>query len=165
MPNPNLFVDIDPDLILGGQGNLWTEVIPTLQFAYYMTYPRAFALSESLWSPLSAKDYKNFLGRTEVHFERFDQAGKSIAKTIYEPDVKVNMEGGKLMCSLSTGFEDIEFRYTIDNTYPVGMGKTYTEPFEVPQGDLKLRAQSYRNGEPIGRMLIIDRKDLEARLK
>ena len=165
MPNPNLFVDIDPELILGGQGNLWTEVIPTLQYAYYMTYPRAFALSEALWSPLAVKDYKNFLGRTETHFSRFDQAGRSIAKTIYEPEVKVKMESGKLMCTLGTSFDDIEFRYTIDNTYPVGMGKKYTEAFVVPEGDLKLRAQSYRNGEPIGRMLIIDRKELESRAK
>jgi hexosaminidase len=165
MPNPNLFVDIDPELILGGQGNLWTEVIPTLQYAYYMTYPRAFALSEALWSPLAVKDYKNFLGRTEVHFGRFDQAGRSIAKTIHEPEVKVKMESGKLMCTLKASFDDIEFRYTIDNTYPVGMGKKYTEAFVVPQGDLKLRVQSYRNGQPIGRMLIIDRKELEARAK
>ncbi len=165
MPNPNLYVDIDPDLILGGQGNLWTEVIPTLQFAYYMTYPRALALSESLWSPLASKDYQNFLFRTEAHFDRFDQSGKSIAKTIYEPEIKLKMESGKLMCTLATPFEDIEFRYTIDNTYPVGMGTKYTGPFEIPQGDLKLRAQSYRDGQPIGRMLLIDRKDLEARVK
>ena len=165
MPNPNLFVDIDPELILGGQGNLWTEVIPTLDFAYYMTYPRAFALSEALWSPLSAKDYKNFLERTEAHFDRFDQAGRNIAKTIYEPKVKVKMEGGKLICTLDKSFDDIEMRYTIDNTYPVGLGQVYTDTFEVPQGDLKLRVQSYRDGEPIGRMLIIDRKDLEARAK
>ena len=165
MPNPNLFVDIDPELILGGQGNLWTEVIPTLQYAYYMTYPRAFALSEALWSPHAVKDYKNFLARTETHFDRFDQAGRSIAKTIYEPEVKVKMESGKLMCTLRASFDDIEFRYTIDNTYPVGLGKKYTEAFAVPEGDLKLRAQSYRNGQPIGRMLIIDRNDLEARAK
>jgi hexosaminidase len=36
---------IDAKLILGGQGNLWTEVIPDLQFAFYMTYPRAFAIA------------------------------------------------------------------------------------------------------------------------
>ncbi len=165
MPNPNLFVDIDPELILGGQGNLWTEVIPSLQYAYYMTYPRAFAISESLWSPLAAKDFKNFLSRTEVHFDRFDQSGRSIAKTIYEPEVIIKMEGKKMMCTIKTSFEDIEVKYTIDNTYPVGTGKKYTETFEVPPGDLKLRAQSYRDGEPIGRMLIIDRKDLEARVK
>ncbi len=165
MPNPNLFVDIDPKYILGGQGNLWTEVIPTLQYAYYMTYPRAFALSESLWSPLQSKDYASFVKRTEAHFNRFDQAGLNIAKTIYEPEVKLKMDSKKLMCTLKTPFEDIEMYYTIDNTYPVTFGTKYTEPFEVPEGDLKLRVQSFRNGEPIGRLLMIDRKDLEARVK
>ena len=47
--NP-LPVGVDASLILGGQGNLWTEQIPTLGHAFYMTYPRAFALSESLWT-------------------------------------------------------------------------------------------------------------------
>ena len=37
---------VDPELILGGQGNLWTEAVPDLSFAFYMTYPRAFALAE-----------------------------------------------------------------------------------------------------------------------
>ena len=165
MPNPNLFVDIDPKYILGGQGNLWTEVIPNLQYAYYMTYPRAFAIAEALWSPLKVKDYASFIARTESHFERFDQAGRNIAKTIYEPEVKVKMEGKKLMCTLKNPFDDIEMHYTVDNTYPVTFGNTYTEPFEVPEGDLKLRVQSFRNGEPIGRLLIIDRKDLEQRVK
>jgi hexosaminidase len=164
MPNPNLFVDIDPELILGGQGNLWTEVVPNLQYAYYMTYPRAFAIAESLWSPLKAKDFNSFLSRTEAHFERFDQAGRNIAKTIYEPQVKVKKEGKKLMCTLATPFDDIDMFFTVDNTYPVTFGTKYTEAFEVPEGDLKLRVQSFRNGEPIGRLLIIDRKDLEEKL-
>ena len=165
MPNPNLFVDIDPELILGGQGNLWTEVIPSLQFAYYMTYPRAFAIAEALWTPLKAKDYGSFVKRTEAHFDRFDQAGMNIAKTIYEPQVKVKKQGKKLMCTLSTPFDDIEMFYTVDNTYPVTFGTKYTETFEVPEGDLKLRVQSFRDGKPIGRLLIIDRKDLEGRAK
>ena len=60
MPNPNLFVDIDPKFILGGQGNLWTEVIPTLQYAYYMTYPRAFALAEAPLDPFECKRLRFF---------------------------------------------------------------------------------------------------------
>ena len=75
---------LDPELILGGQGNLWTEAIPNLPYAFYMTYPRAFALSESLWSKKDDKNWDDFLRRTESHFKRFDQRGINIAKTIYE---------------------------------------------------------------------------------
>ena len=52
--------DVDPKYILGGQGNLWTEVIPSLSYAFYMTYPRAFAIAETLWSPKEHKDWNNF---------------------------------------------------------------------------------------------------------
>jgi hexosaminidase len=156
---------LDPELILGGQGNLWTEVIPNLPYAFYMTYPRGMALSESLWSPKENKNWENFLDRTEAHFNRFDEMEINIAKTIYEPHVKVYKEGNKLMCALKNDFEDIEMYYTIDNTYPVKFGNKYTEPFEVPKGDLSLRVQSFRNGQPIERLLQIHRKDLESRVK
>ncbi len=156
---------LDPELILGGQGNLWTEVIPNLPYAFYMTYPRGMALAESLWSPKENKSWKNFLDRTEVHFKRFDEMEINIAKTIYEPHVKVYKEGNKLMCALKNDFEDIEMYYTIDNTYPVKFGHKYTEPFEVPKGDLSLRVQSFRNGQPIERLLQIHRTDLELRVK
>ena len=165
MPNPNLFVDVDPELILGGQGNLWTEEVPNLQFAYYMTYPRAFALAESLWSPLAAKDYSTFISKTEAHFKRFDEGNLNIAKTIYEPKVKVSMNGKKMICTLETPFEDIEMFYTIDNTYPVTFGSKYEEAFEIPNGELSLRVQSFRDGKPIGRLLQVTRKSLEERLK
>ncbi len=156
---------LDPELILGGQGNLWTEEIPNLPFAFYMTYPRAMAISESLWSPKENKNWENFLSRTEVHFKRFDAQGVSVAKTIYEPEIRVYMEGRKLMCELKNPFTDIEMYYTIDNTYPIELGKIYTEPFEIPAGDLSLRAQSFRDGQAIERLLQIHRTDLEKRLK
>lgn len=165
MPNPNLFVDIDPKFILGGQGNLWTEVIPTLPFAFYMTYPRGMALSESLWSPKENKNWENFLSRTEAHFKRFDEQGLSISKTIYEPAIRVYKEGRKLMCEMKTPFSDIEMYYTIDNTYPIEYGKKYEGPFEIPAGDLSLRVQSFRNGQPLERLLQIHRTDLEKRVK
>ena len=156
---------LDPELILGGQGNLWTEEVPTLYFAFYMTYPRAMALSESLWSPQESKDWENFLERTESHFQRFDMNGINVAKTIYEPEVRVYQEGRKLMCELKNPFSDIEMYYTIDNTYPITYGKKYESPFEIPAGDFSLRVQSFRDGKAIERLLQIPRKDLESRVK
>lgn len=163
MPNPNLFVDIDQDLILGGQGNLWTEAVPNLPYAYYMTYPRALALSEVFWTSNKNKNWEDFLRRTETHFDRFDAEGVNIAKVIYEPVVKVKNSGRKLSCSLKTPFEGIEIYYTIDNTYPIKNGHKYQGPFDIPQGDFYLRTQSFRNGQPIGRILRIHRDELEKR--
>ena len=156
---------LDPELILGGQGNLWTEDVPSLSFAFYMTYPRAMALSESLWSSKANKNWESFLTRTTSHFERFDERKINIAKTIYEPEVHVYKEGRKLMCKLTNSFSDIDMHYTIDNTYPVSFGIKYEEPFELPAGNYSLRVQSFRNGEAIERLLQIPRKDLESRAK
>ncbi len=47
--------------ILGGQANLWTEYISTMEKLEYMTYPRALALSQSLWCDNTKKpDYETF---------------------------------------------------------------------------------------------------------
>ncbi len=153
------------ELILGGQGNLWTEVIPNLPFAFYMTYPRAFALAETFWSPQEKKDWESFIARTEAHFERFDASGTSISKAVYDPIVKVTDVGVGLMVQLTNPLPDTEIYYTIDNTYPVRFGKKYSEPFQLPEGDLSLRCQVFRNGEPLGRMLLIPRDDLVKRAR
>lgn len=151
---------IKSDYILGGQGNLWTEAVPNLQFAFYMTYPRAFAISESLWSKKGSKNWNSFIKRTEAHFIRFDKTKTNICKAIYEPIVKIYKKNGKIMCKLENNVPDLEIFYTIDNTYPVKFGIKYSKPFEIHKGELNLRTQSYRNGKAIGRELILNRTEL-----
>ena len=46
---------VDPKLIKGGQANLWTEQIYNMRHQQYMTWPRAFAVAESVWSPKEKK--------------------------------------------------------------------------------------------------------------
>jgi hexosaminidase len=157
--------DVDPRFILGGQGNLWTEVIPSLSFAFYMTYPRAFALSEVLWSPAGLRDWNGFITRTENHFNRFDANHTSISKAVYDPIVSIRKEHNKLMCELKNSMPGTEIYYTVDNTYPVQFGKKYSAPFKIPGGDLSLRAQTFRDGKPLGRELIIHRTELEKRVR
>lgn len=157
--------DVDASLILGGQANLWTEAIPTIQYAFYMTYPRAFSIAETLWSPKEQKNWKNFIDRTEQHFTRFDSQNISISKAVLEPKVIVYKKDKKLFCKLENAANNIDIYYTIDNTNPVQFGTKYSKPFEIPEGNLKLRTQSFRNGKPIGRVLIINREDLKKRLK
>lgn len=155
---------VDPKYILGGQGNLWTEKIPTIEHAFYMTYPRALAIIESVWSPSEKKEWNNFSTRLETHFNRFETAGKPISKAVYDPIVSVKKQDGKMMCTLSNDLSNIEIYYTIDGTFPAQYSTKYTQPFEIPKGDITFRAVSYRNGKPIGRTLTIIKEMLEKRI-
>jgi hexosaminidase len=155
---------VDSKYILGGQGNLWTEKIPTIEHAFYMTYPRALAIIESVWSPSEKKEWNNFSTRLETHFKRFETAGKPISKAVYDPIVSVKKQDGKMMCTLSNDLSNVDIYYTIDGTFPAQYSTKYTQPFEIPKGDITFRAVSYRNGKPIGRTLTISKEMLEKRI-
>ena len=155
---------VDPKYILGGQGNLWTEKIPTIEHAFYMTYPRALAIIESVWSPSEKKEWNNFSTRLETNFNRFETAGKPISKAVYDPIVSVKKQDGKMICTLSNDLSNVDIYYTIDGTFPAQYSTKYTQPFKIPKGDITLRAVSYRNGKPIGRTLTISKEMLEKRI-
>jgi hexosaminidase len=61
--------------ILGGQGQLWGELIPNERHREYQTYPRACALIETIWSPKQYRDYSQFHKRLEYHTKRLKAAG------------------------------------------------------------------------------------------
>ena len=70
--------------ILGAQGNLWTEYIPTFEHALYMTLPRLTALAEVVWSEKSARDWNNFHDRLQTAFQRYDMLGIVYARHLVE---------------------------------------------------------------------------------
>lgn len=154
---------VDSKYILGGQGNLWTEQIPTIRHAFYMTYPRAFALAETLWSPKEKKNWNGFVNRVEQHFQRLDAYEVPVSQAIYDPIIKTKKEGDKLVVTITSDLPNTELYYTIDNTFPEQYTPKYTEPITIPEGDVTLKAVTYRNGRPIGRMLSISVKELEKR--
>ncbi len=61
--------------VLGGQGQLWGEYIADRKHREYMTYPRAAALSEVLWSPAESRNYEQFATRLAEHLKRLDAMG------------------------------------------------------------------------------------------
>ena len=61
--------------ILGTQGNLWTEWLPSLQHAEYMIFPRGCALAEVCWSAQDGRNWNDFMRRLRVQAQRFDQLG------------------------------------------------------------------------------------------
>ena len=60
--------------VLGGQGQLWGELIADAPRRDFMTWPRACALIETLWSPSDNRNIDEFLLRLDSHLERLKAA-------------------------------------------------------------------------------------------
>jgi hexosaminidase len=58
--------------IIGGQANLWSELLYFGRQAEYMLFPRLCALSEALWSPRQKRSFEDFSARLETHKRRLD---------------------------------------------------------------------------------------------
>lgn len=62
-PQPVLLNPEEKKFILGAQGNVWTEYIPTFSQVQYMALPRMAALSEVVWTQSRTKDFAAFKKR------------------------------------------------------------------------------------------------------
>jgi hexosaminidase len=62
-------------LVLGGQGNLWSEIIYAGKIAEYMIFPRICALAETFWSANKDRNIEDFGKRLEIHQQRLDKLG------------------------------------------------------------------------------------------
>ena len=58
--------------ILGVQGQVWTEYIPTPEKAEYMAFPRACAMAEIGWTALDRKNFDEFSRSLDHHLRRLD---------------------------------------------------------------------------------------------
>ena len=69
-PVPDFFSPDQADLILGAQGNVWTEYLPTAQHVEYHVWPRALALAEAVWSEPARRDWADFEARLPTALDR-----------------------------------------------------------------------------------------------
>ncbi|MFO7724092.1 MAG: beta-N-acetylhexosaminidase [Oceanipulchritudo sp.] len=66
-PLPEALSSREQKHILGIQGSVWSEYIKTPEAFEYMVYPRAQALAEVAWSPLSKRNWEDFRKRLLRH--------------------------------------------------------------------------------------------------
>ena len=74
-PVPAKLNPADASHILGAQGNLWTEYVPSLPRVEYMLFPREAAMAEVVWSPKELRDWTDFSRRLETDCQRLDAFG------------------------------------------------------------------------------------------
>jgi len=82
-PLPSELTKEEQKHILGLQGNVWTEYIPTFDHLETMAFPRAFAIAETGWTPLAKKDFEDFLLRFNAQKARYDIMGVNYFKGEY----------------------------------------------------------------------------------
>jgi len=154
----------DAKLIKGGQANLWTEQVYNIRQAEYMTWPRGFAIAESVWSPREKKNWSDFFARTEQHFKRLDVAETKYAPSVYDPIFAVRRTADKqLLITLSTEVEGLDMYYSFDNSFPDRFYPKYNAPLVPPIDAKVLKVITYRGKTPIGRMMNMPIEELDKR--
>jgi hexosaminidase len=89
-PIPALLASSHQSHVLGAQGNLWTEYIPSLTHLEYMALPRMCALSEVDWSARDARDWDGFLLRAQTHARRLDALGLNYRRLSLDATIPSN---------------------------------------------------------------------------
>lgn len=71
-------LELSPDeagRVIGTQGCVWTEYMPTAKHVEYMAYPRTVALAELAWSPRETRDWDSFRTRLVPSLALLDRLG------------------------------------------------------------------------------------------
>jgi hexosaminidase len=154
--------------IIGVQGNLWTELMPTFARDQHALYPRIAALSEVGWSAASEHNWHGFLQRLTAEFARYRALGIGYSDTAFAPAFDVSAgRKGMLQVALSNQANFGEIRYTTDGSTPTSTSTQYVRPLEFSaQGKVTLRAATFeRDGFDLAapRTQVLDASSLFSR--
>jgi hexosaminidase len=126
-------------MVLGGQGNLWTEQLQNMRAVQYMVWPRALAVAEAVWSPKDSRNWKNFVCRVEKEFERMDEAGVRYSRSMFDPIIKTTAEGTGTKLQMDTEIEGLDIYYSFDGSIPDNFYPKYSNPLIIPKDALEVK--------------------------
>ncbi len=106
-PLPEELSELDEKYILGGQANLWTEYIASMNQLEYMTYPRALALAQAVWCK-EKPSFDSFLTDFITYQEEYlDRYGVNYARSIHQPKLEIT----RAKNGINVHFKGIEENY------------------------------------------------------
>ena len=140
---PNGATAAEARRIIGVQGGLWTEQMPTFAHDQHAVFPRIAALSELGWSPASAHDWNDFLQRMPAELARYCALGIDYADSAFAPAFHVTAgKDGKLRAELSNQVTSGTMRYTTDGSEPTYQATPYAGPLTLA-GRVTLRVATF----------------------
>lgn len=140
--------------ILGVQGNVWAEYLPTYEHAEYMIYPRIIALAEVGWTPVKNKHPESFKRRINNEIRHIKAKGYNpfTLSELVQTSQTVDYAKKRIMLSLTSEKHPIDIRYTTDGSEPTASSKLYKKPFAVKDSIL-LTARLFDGNKPLGKSL------------
>ena len=110
--------------VLGVQGNLWHEYIPSPEHTEYMLWPRAFAIAENGWTLPENKDWPSFRARAQRQADYLADKG-------YHP-FDLRQEFGERKVSLQptrhlASGKPVTYNIPWSKSYPAAEEKTLTD--------------------------------------
>ncbi len=148
-PVPKELTKEEAKYIIGAQGNMWTEYIPTPELVEYMVYPRAIALSEVVWTPQKLRNYKDFLKRLIPHIEELKNEGVNVANHLGDISAKFENTGDGVKMTLWNSMPGSIIYYTLDGKIPDNTFPVYSEP-GIIRKSVKIKAVTYYKGKQAG---------------
>ena len=148
-PVPDVLDAEQQKYIIGVEGCVWTEYMPTPARVEYMAWPRMCAIAESGWSRVP-KDWDGFTRRLETHLDRLDRLDVGYCKAFFDPfiELRKDTEYSKVAV-LSVDAPDAEIHYTLDGSTPTLASPVYTGPFVINRQQ-RVTAAAFRDGKQIG---------------
>ena len=131
--------------ILGVQGCLWTELMPTFADAQHAVFPRIAALSELAWSAADTHDWNGFVARLPAELARYRALGIGYADSAFAPAFGVTAAtDGTLQVALSKQVAFGDIHYTTDGSLPTAGSHPHVRTLEFPAHDkVTLRAAAF----------------------
>lgn len=147
-PVPEELTNAESKHILGAQGNVWTEFIPTPEQAEYMAVPRMTALAEVVWSLASKRNWEDFRERLNTQFERFNYMGINYSTGSWKVDIipEMSEDGKKYTVTLQTEQPGYPVYYTLDGTNPDTTSLLYNEPIVIDT-TVTIKAGIFKQGK------------------
>ena len=124
--------------VIGTQGNLWTEYVPTMAKLQYQILPRLFALSEVAWTKPANKNYNNFAEvRLANHFARLDAIGYNYRVPTAMPVIDTMLIGSNFTWDPKSVVPGARIYYTLNGRDPLDTDLEYVTPitFNIPAGE------------------------------
>jgi len=152
-PLPAVLTPDQQKFIMGVQGNMWTEYVPTGPKLEYMFFPRAAAIAEVGWTAQANKDYDSFTkARLPILLRDLEKFG--VNYRIPEADVVISddVQSGRKKITIVPFVAGSKVYYTIDGHKVDNTAGLYNSPILAPFANGKLLTLKYVIVTPGNRM-------------